>query len=212
MDTKKAVNFFNSDLDLESYLSETVVKVGRNDEAYKAAQQRVSECKNRIPKLMQVLDLEDGTHSVLEWLAILVNNRVVNVGVPIAQAAIEYLTENFLIDLAPYDIVRGYRADDSYFSFVRSFVSNGLTVEQLETVMHLGSLGAQVVLKSPRAFERIRFVDYETAPWEEFHRRRLNRDMAARKAFFEESRRGVTQGLYMNTILSEGLKQDDVRV
>lgn len=161
---------------------------------------------------LQVLDLEDGTHSVLEWLAILVNNRVVNAGVPIAQAAIEYLTENFLIDLAPYDIVRGYRADDSYFSFVRSFVSNGLTVEQLETVMHLGSLGTQVVLKSPRAFERIRFVDYETAPWEEFHRRRLNRDMAARKAFFEESRRGVTQGLYMNTILSEGLKQDDVRV
>ena len=161
---------------------------------------------------LRVLDLEDGTHSVLEWLAILVNNRVVNAGVPIAQAAIEYLTENFLIDLAPYDIVRGYRADDSYFSFVRSFVSNGLTVEQLETVMHLGSLGTQVVLKSPRAFERIRFVDYETVPWEEFHRRRLNRDMAARKAFFEESRRGVTQGLYMNTILSEGLKQDDVRV
>lgn len=165
-----------------------------------------------ISHTRKVLDLEDGTHSVLEWLAILVNNRVVNAGVPIAQVAIEYLTENFLINLAPYDIVRGYRADDSYFSFVRSFVSNGLTVEQLETVMHLGSLGTQVVLKSPRAFERIRFVDYETAPWEEFHRRRLNRDMAARKAFFEESRRGVTQGLYMNTILSEGLKQDDVRV
>ena len=37
MDTKNPVSFFNSDLDLESYLSETVVKAGRNDEAYKAA-------------------------------------------------------------------------------------------------------------------------------------------------------------------------------
>lgn len=40
MDTKNPVGLFNSDLDLESYLSETVVKAGRNDEAYKAAKQR----------------------------------------------------------------------------------------------------------------------------------------------------------------------------
>ena len=161
---------------------------------------------------LRVLDLEDGTHSVLEWLAILVNNRVVNASVPIAQTAIEYLIENFLIDLSPYDVVRGYRADDSYFSFVRSFVSNGLSVGQLEAVMRLGNLGTQVVLKSREAFGRIRFLGYETASWETYHRRRIERDRAARKAFFEESRRGVVQGVYMNTILSEGLKQDDVRI
>lgn len=37
MDTKNPVGLFNSDLDFESYLSETVVKAGRNDKAYKAA-------------------------------------------------------------------------------------------------------------------------------------------------------------------------------
>lgn len=58
MDTKNPVNLFNGDLDFESYLSETIVKAGRNDEAYKTAKQRVSEAKNLIPKLTQVLDLE----------------------------------------------------------------------------------------------------------------------------------------------------------
>ena len=81
MDTKNPVSFFNSDLDLESYLSETVVKAGRNDEAYKEAKQRVSECKNRIPKLTQVLDLEkpaelslDDCKVLIEYL--LANNRL----------------------------------------------------------------------------------------------------------------------------------------
>lgn len=78
MDTKKAVNFFNSDLDLESYLSETVVKVGRNDESYKAAQQRVSECKNRIPKLTQVLDLEKPAELSLSECKVLIEYLLAN--------------------------------------------------------------------------------------------------------------------------------------
>lgn len=78
MDTKKAVNFFNSDLDLESYLSETVVKVGRNDESYKAAQQRVSECKNRIPKLAQVLDLEKPAELSLSECKVLIEYLLAN--------------------------------------------------------------------------------------------------------------------------------------
>lgn len=78
MDTKKAVNFFNSDLDLESYLSETVVKVCRNDEAYKAAQQRVSECKNRIPKLTQVLDLEKPAELSLSECKVLIEYLLAN--------------------------------------------------------------------------------------------------------------------------------------
>lgn len=78
MDTKKAVNFFNSDLDLESYLSETVVKAGRNDEAYNAAQQRVSECKNRIPKLTQVLDLENPAELSLSECKVLIEYLLAN--------------------------------------------------------------------------------------------------------------------------------------
>ena len=78
MDTNNLVGFFNSDLDLESYLSETVVKAGRNDEAYKAAKQRVSECKNWIPKLTQVLDLEKPAELSLDDCKVLIEYLLAN--------------------------------------------------------------------------------------------------------------------------------------
>lgn len=78
MDMKNPVGLFNSDLDLESYLSETVVKAGRNDEAYKAVKQRVSECKNRIPKLTQVLDLEKPAELSIEDCKVLIDYLLAN--------------------------------------------------------------------------------------------------------------------------------------
>lgn len=72
MDTKNPVNLFNGDLDLESYLSETVSKAGRNDERYNAAKQRVSEAKNRIPKLRKILDVEEASELSLDECKVLI--------------------------------------------------------------------------------------------------------------------------------------------
>ena len=38
-----------------------------------------------------------------------------------------YIIDNFGIDLKDYDVVIGYRADDSYFAFAESFVQNVLS-------------------------------------------------------------------------------------
>ena len=72
MDTKNPVNLFNGDLDLESSLSETVSKAGRNDERYNAAKQRVSEAKNRIPKLRKILDVEEASELSLDECKVLI--------------------------------------------------------------------------------------------------------------------------------------------
>lgn len=66
----------------KGYTSADILEQCRKlDEAYKAAKQRVSECKNRIPKLTQVLDLEkpaelslDDCKVLIEYL--LANNRL----------------------------------------------------------------------------------------------------------------------------------------
>lgn len=91
MNEKNPVNLFNSDLDLESYLSETIVKAGRNDEAYKAAKQRVSEAKNRIPKLTQVLDLEKPTELSLEDCKVLIEYLLANNRLATEECRICYL-------------------------------------------------------------------------------------------------------------------------
>ena len=52
--------------------------------------------------------------------------------------------------MGEYDVIIGYRADDSYFSFAKDFINNTISVEQLAEAMRLGELGIQIVLKSER--------------------------------------------------------------
>lgn len=45
-------------------------------------------------------------------------------------------------------MIRGYRADDCYFMFAKSFLYNELSIEKLGRTLKLGKLGNQYVLKS----------------------------------------------------------------
>lgn len=69
------------------------------------------------------------------------------------EIAYEYLLENFNhhINVDDYDIIVGYRADDSYFSFVVDFLNSTLSVQNLKQVMHAGNLGIQIVIKSKKS-------------------------------------------------------------
>lgn len=69
-----------------------------------------------------------------------------------------YLMENFDIDISDYDVIKGYRADDSYFSFAEDFLSNAISVSHLSRAMRLGKLGIQYVLVSQKAFDALHFV------------------------------------------------------
>lgn len=91
MDIKNPVSFFNSDLDLESYLSETVMQAGRNDEALKTAKQRVSECKNQIPKLTQVLDLEKPAELSVDDCKVLIEYLLANNNLAMEECRICYM-------------------------------------------------------------------------------------------------------------------------
>ena len=40
--------------------------------------------------------------------------------------------EKYNIDISEYDLIIGYRADDSYFRFAEDFLNNSISVEKLE--------------------------------------------------------------------------------
>jgi predicted RNase H-like HicB family nuclease len=54
-------------------------------------------------------------------------------------------------DISKYDIIIGYRADDSYFSYIRDFLNNSIYIETLEKCMKIGDLGVQLCIKTPVA-------------------------------------------------------------
>ena len=161
---------------------------------------------------LSILNLSSDEYTTLHWLALLMNNRKFRVTTPVMKRGADWLKEHFLIDLSPYDAVIGYRGDDSYFSFARAFMSNEISLSQLSYAMRLGKLGEQFVLKSPAAFEKIRFVSYEIADNTVYYAKRKARDDEARMTFRAEFEKDDLDGLYMRDIVRQEVRPDDPRL
>jgi len=160
---------------------------------------------------MNILNLNSPDYTILNWIAVLVEHRVFALKTPIARKAKRYLIDNFGINVNAYDLITGYRADDSYFDYAETFLNNGISVEQLARAMKLGRLGEQIVLKSKFAFSRIQFDGFDVAEKEEFYVLRKARDDEANQLYLnmleEES-----DGLYIQDIIRGGITNDDPRI
>lgn len=163
---------------------------------------------------LAVLDLLDGTHSILAWVALLLEHRSFDLRLPTAALARERLVQRFCPDLSGVDVVVGYRADDSYFSYVRSFVENALPLSALEEALYLGDLGEQTVLVSGKAFSQLAFEGYEIASAERFYPRQLDRDERARLGYLDllERQKPSLDDLFVLDILREEMTPDDARL
>ncbi len=162
---------------------------------------------------LSVLSLTGGSYHILNWLYVLLENRKFRLDSDIAKAAKQYIAEHFAVDYKQYDIIKGYRADDSYFSFANAFLNNTISLAQLEKAMVLGKLGEQIVLMSEKAFAQIAFVDAIPAPQEVYLPKKLARDTAAREEFrWEKNRGSILTETYMLDIIREGWENDAPRL
>lgn len=161
---------------------------------------------------LKVLNLSSEEYTILHWLALLMTYRKIKLTTPVMRRGAEWLKEHFFIDMEEYDVIVGYRADDSYFSFARAFVNNEISLKQLSYAMRLGKLGEQVVLKTEKAFEAIRYVGHQVADNTIYYARRKARDDEARAAFMAELEQENMDGLYMRDIIREGVTADDARL
>lgn len=162
---------------------------------------------------LRKLDLSGGEYTILTWLSILLHNREFRISSDIAAEARDYLLHEFLPGYERFDVITGYRADDSYFSFARAFLNNTLSLAQLERAMFLGKLGEQIVLKTEAAFARLRYQGYEIAEQTEYYPKRMARDQEARRALTAERRAGLAaDAVYMVDILRGEWKKDDPRI
>lgn len=161
---------------------------------------------------LKILNLSDEKYTILHWLALLMKNRKGRLSTPIMKRGKEYLLEHYLPDIKGYDAIIGYRADDSYFSFAKSFVNNAISLKQLGNAMRLGKLGEQFVLKSEKAFDTIKFLDYTVADNTEYYFKRKTRDDEARAAYYKELENEDLDGVFMRDIIREDIKPDDPRI
>lgn len=162
---------------------------------------------------LTVLNLEDSEYCILHWLNILLQNREFEMSSLLARDAKEYLNENFFVDYSSVDIITGYRADDSYFSFAQDFINGTISFRQLSNAMHLGKLGIQIVLKSEKAFSKLSYIGNEIAKKDEWFAKKQLRDKRARDEYFNAERNQRQRGdIYITQILDEEMKANDARL
>lgn len=160
---------------------------------------------------LRILNLNNPDYTVLNWIAVLVEHRFFSIKTPIARRAKQYLIEHFGINVNAYDLITGYRADDSYFDFAEAFLNNSITVEQLSCALRLGKLGEQIVLKSQFAFSKITYEGFEVAEKDRYYVLRKARNDEATHTYLDiQEKEG--DGLYMQDILRGGITNDDPRI
>lgn len=103
---------------------------------------------------LKVLRLDE--FGILAWIAEVIAHRGVN------DEEVEYvgqaLVEKYKIDTNEYDVIIGYRADDSYTQVIESFLKNQLNIDEVERFFYKGNLGKQFFIKSRAAFGKLQFV------------------------------------------------------
>ena len=157
---------------------------------------------------LNILNLNSPDYTILNWIAVLVEHRLFSIKAPVVKRAKQYLIDNFSINVNAYDLIIGYRADDSYFDYAEAFLNNTITVEQLSRAMRLGKLGEQIVIKSKFAFSKIKFKGFELAEKDTHYVLRKARDDDAGlnySSILEEE----TDGLYILDIMRGGITNDD---
>lgn len=170
-----------------------------------------SNCYTLDTEYLNILRLNSPDYTILNWIAVLVEHRLFSIRTPVARRAKQYLIEHFGINVNAFDLIIGYRADDSYFDFAEAFLNNAITVEQLSRAMLLGKLGEQIVVKSKFAYSRLQYEGFEIAEKETYYvLRKARNDQAGQKYLdiLEEE----SDGLYIRDIIRGGIVNDDPRI
>ena len=163
---------------------------------------------------LKILDLTKKKYNILNWLSLLLQYRIPS-GLSMNDELVrEYILNNFSLDLSNVDIIIGYRADDSYFSFARDFIRNSITISQLSKAMELGKLGIQIVLHSNKAFNQLTYLKSHIAESKVYYPKRLSRDLLAKTQYLNNTK-NVTiskDDLFIMDIIRQGVKNDDPRI
>lgn len=129
---------------------------------------------------IKILDLQQ--EGVLAWLAELMKHRDAADTKRYRMLAGKFI-QKYGINTGEYDVIKGWRANASYFYIAKEFVRDNIDIDILEELLSLGDLGIQYCIKSELAYSKLREVEGSllTVPYAQFNEKYNQRDSAARR-------------------------------
>lgn len=133
---------------------------------------------------LKILDFQE--HDILSWLAELMKHRDASDSRRYKVLSKKFIVE-YGIDTSEYDVIKGWRANASYFYIAKEFVRDNIDIEILEELLSLGGLGIQYCIKSELAYSKLTEVDdgLISVDYSEFNEKYNERDIIARKKMRE---------------------------
>lgn len=128
---------------------------------------------------IKILDFQE--RDVLAWLAELMKHRDAADSKRYIMLAAKFI-DKYGVDTDGYDVIKGWRADASYFYIAKEFVRDNIDMDILEELLSLGGLGIQYCIKSELAFSRLQEInsDLIMVNYNEFNDKYNKRDVEAR--------------------------------
>ncbi len=133
---------------------------------------------------LKILDFQE--FDVLTWLAELMKHRDASDSKRYHVLASKFI-DKYGIDTTSYDVIKGWRANASYFYIAKEFVRDNVDLDILEELLSLGGLGIQYCLKTELAFSKLHENrgDIKEVDYSEFNEKYNTRDAIARKKMRE---------------------------
>lgn len=129
---------------------------------------------------LKILDFQK--LDVLAWLAELMKHRDAADSKRYRMLSAKFI-EKYGIDTTGYDVLKGWRANASYFYIAKEFVRDNIDVDILEELLSLGGLGIQYCIKSELAYSKLHEIkeDLIIVEYSEFNDKYNQRDTDARQ-------------------------------
>lgn len=129
---------------------------------------------------LKILDFQK--HNVISWIAELLKHRYA-----LDSKRYKILSKKFIekygIDTSGYDVIKGWRADASYFYIAKEFVRDNIDLEIIEKLLLFSGAGIQFCIKTKLAYSKL--IEIEDSlicvDYNEFNGRYNERDIKARK-------------------------------
>lgn len=133
---------------------------------------------------LKILDFQE--MGVLPWLAELMKHREAADSRRYRVLAKRFI-EKYGVDTEQYDVIKGWRANASYFYIAKEFVRDNIDLDILEELLSLGGLGIQYCIKSQLAYDQLQeeIDGLQIVPYGEFNEKYNRRDISARKKMRE---------------------------
>ena len=129
---------------------------------------------------LNILDFQK--KDVLTWLAELMKHRDAGDSKRYRVLSKKFI-EKYGIDTDGYDVIKGWRANASYFYIAKAFVRDEVDIDILEELLSLGGLGVQYYIKTKKAYKELTEIseDLQSVPFERFNEKYNEHDITARE-------------------------------